>query len=114
MEVDGETFSVALDGLGPLSATGAAPVRPAVAATADVAAEGQGVITAIMPGKVIRVFVNEGEEIAEGDVAVILEAMKMENELRADRDGVVKQVAVAPGDDVELGQVLVLIEQSLL
>jgi len=110
VEVDGETFSVAFDGLGPLSATGVAPVRPAVAAAADVAAEGQGVITAIMPGKVIRVFVNEGEEIAEGDVAVILEAMKMENELRADRDGVVKQVAVAPGDDVELGQVLVLIE----
>jgi acetyl-CoA/propionyl-CoA carboxylase biotin carboxyl carrier protein len=74
------------------------------------AAEGQGVISAIMPGKVIQVFVTEGDQIAEGDVAVILEAMKMENELRADRDGVVEQVAVAPGDDVELGQVLVVIE----
>ena len=63
-----------------------------------------------MPGKVIRVLVSEGEEIAEGDVAVILEAMKMENELRADRDGTVKQVAVAAGDDVELGQALIVID----
>ncbi len=63
-----------------------------------------------MPGKVIRLLVAEEDEVQEGGVVVILEAMKMENELRADRSGMVKQVAVAPGDDVELGQVLVVIE----
>jgi biotin carboxyl carrier protein len=72
---------------------------------------GAGVIKAIMPGRVLRVLLTEGEKVQEGEVAVILEAMKMENELRADRSGTVTQVAVAAGDDVELGQVLVVIEQ---
>ena len=102
--VNGIPYGVAIAGLEAVRS--AAP--PAVASVE--VAEGAGVIKAIMPGKVIRVFVAEGDEVEEGDVAVILEAMKMENELRADRGGVVQQVAVAPGDDVELGQVLVVIE----
>lgn len=97
-------YSVAIAGLEAVRAAAPAP------AAAREVAEGAGMIKAIMPGKVIRVLVAEGEEVEEGDVAVILEAMKMENELRADRSGVVKQVAVAEGDDVALGQVLVVIE----
>jgi len=109
VEVNGVPHTLALEGLGPMrvaapasAATGRAPVSSV--------AEGAGVITAIMPGKVIRVLVAEEDQVQEGDVVIILEAMKMENELRADRDGVVKQVAVGPGNDVELGQVLVVIE----
>jgi len=102
--VNGITHSLALAGL-----QMARRLPPSAAPIAEVA-EGAGVIVAIMPGKVIRLLVSEGDEIQEGDVAVILEAMKMENELRADRSGVVKQVAVTPGEDVELGQVLVVIE----
>jgi len=105
--VNGITHTVAVAGL---QVTRAMP--PPSAAPAEVAegARAAGVIKAIMPGKVIRVLVSVGDDIQEGDVAVILEAMKMENELRADRSGLVKQVIVSPGDDVELGQVLVLIE----
>ncbi|MBC8446480.1 MAG: acetyl-CoA carboxylase biotin carboxyl carrier protein subunit [Chloroflexi bacterium] len=106
-EVNGIPHTVAFEGLGPVRS--AAPTAVSAAPVREVA-EGAGVIKAIMPGKVIRVFVAEGDEVEEGDVAVILEAMKMENELCADRGGVVQQVAVAPGDDVELGQVLVVIE----
>lgn len=69
-----------------------------------------GAVTAIMPGKIIRVLVKEGDEVQEGDVLCVLEAMKMENELRASKSGVVKEVNVEPGSDVEMGEVLVVIE----
>jgi len=68
---------------------------------------GDGAIVAIMPGQVTRVLVGEGQQVVEGEAVCVLEAMKMENELRADRDGVVDHVYVRPGDDVEKGQVLI-------
>jgi biotin carboxyl carrier protein len=82
-----------------------APPR-AVRATAEKA----GAVTAIMPGKIIRVLVKESDEVQEGDVLCVLEAMKMENELRASKSGVVKEVTVEPGSDVEMGEVLVVVE----
>ena len=74
------------------------------------AAEEAGAVTAIMPGKIIRVLVKEGDEVQEGDVVCVLEAMKMENELRASKSGVVKEVTVEPGSDVEMGEMLVVVE----
>ena len=74
------------------------------------AAEEAGAVTAIMPGKIIRVLVKEGDEVQEGDVLCVLEAMKMENELRAGKSGVVKEVTVEPGSDVEMGEVLVVVD----
>ena len=71
---------------------------------------GEGAVVAIMPGKIIRVLVAEGEEVAEGDVVCILEAMKMENELKAPQSGTVQSVHVQPGQDVETGAVLAEIE----
>jgi biotin carboxyl carrier protein len=63
-----------------------------------------------MPGKIIRVLATEGAQVAEGDVICILEAMKMENELKAPKDGVVKALHIEPGQDVEMGAVLAEIE----
>lgn len=74
------------------------------------AAEEAGAVTAIMPGKIIRVLVKEGDQVQEGDVLCVLEAMKMENELRAGKSGVVKEIAVEPGLDVEMGEVLLVVE----
>jgi biotin carboxyl carrier protein len=70
----------------------------------------EGSVVAIMPGKIIRLLVTEGDQIAEGDVVCILEAMKMENELKAPRSGTVAAVHVQPGQDVEMGAVLAEIE----
>ncbi len=78
--------------------------------TVRTAAEEAGAVTAIMPGKIIRVLVKEGDQVQEGDVLCVLEAMKMENELRAGKSGVVKEVTVEPGSDVEMGEVLVVID----
>jgi len=69
-----------------------------------------GVLKAPMPGLVVRVQVQPGEKVAAGDPLVVLEAMKMENELKAGAPGVVKSVRVAPGEAVEKGQVLVEFE----
>jgi biotin carboxyl carrier protein len=71
---------------------------------------GSGAITAIMPGRIIAVSVKEGDTVQEGDVICILEAMKMENEIRAARGGNVRNVAVKAGAIVEKDQVLVEIE----
>jgi biotin carboxyl carrier protein len=65
-------------------------------------------IKAPMPGMVLKVFVNEGMEIKKGDNLFILEAMKMENIIKAPADVTVKTVKIKPGDKVEKGQVLLM------
>ena len=65
-----------------------------------------------MPGLVVRVQVEAGQAVAAGTGMVVLEAMKMENELRAATAGTVRSVRVAPGEAVEKGQVLVEFEPA--
>jgi biotin carboxyl carrier protein len=72
-------------------------------------AEGDAAIRSPMPGIVIAVSVEEGQSVSKGDKVVILESMKMENELRSPRDGVVRQVKVEAGANVEKDQILVVI-----
>jgi biotin carboxyl carrier protein len=78
--------------------------------TTRAALSGEGAVTAIMPGKIIRLLIATGDQVAEGDVVCILEAMKMENELKAPKAGTVKVIHVQPGQDVEMGAVLAEIE----
>jgi len=68
---------------------------------------GTGDVTAIMPGKILRVLVTPGQEVDAGDSVCVLEAMKMENELHASHAGIVDRVNVEAGDAVEKGDVLV-------
>ncbi len=65
-------------------------------------------IKAPMPGLVLKLFVNEGDEVKKGDNLFILEAMKMENIIKSPADVTVKAVKMKPGDKVEKGQVLML------
>jgi len=67
-------------------------------------------IHAPMPAMVVRIEVSEGESVSAGQGLVVLEAMKMENELRAPRDGVVKAIRARPGSAVEKGALLMLLE----
>ena len=67
-------------------------------------------IKAPMPGLVSQVFVSEGQSVEAGQRVAILEAMKMENEIRAPRAGTIKSVGVAPGQTVELNRVLFSLE----
>jgi biotin carboxyl carrier protein len=68
---------------------------------------GEVMIRAPMPGLIVRVPVAEGQAVSKGETVVILESMKMENELKAPRDGMVHRVSVFPGDSVEQNTVLV-------
>lgn len=67
-------------------------------------------LTAPMPGKVVRVLVAPGDAVAAGQGLVVVEAMKMENELRAARDGRVRDVAVTEGQSVDAGALLLVVE----
>ena len=72
--------------------------------------EGELAVTAPIPGLVVKVLAQVGDAIEEGQPLVILEAMKMENELRSMRSGVVKSINVAPGQRVEQNAVLLILE----
>jgi len=74
-----------------------------------VAPTGDLVVKAPIPGLVTRVLVNEGDEVEADQPLAILEAMKMENELRAQRAGVVSEIKIKPGENVEQGAELFVI-----
>ncbi|MBK7863690.1 MAG: biotin/lipoyl-binding protein [Archangiaceae bacterium] len=80
------------------------------AATAGFSVEGKQTVTAPMPGKVVKVLVKVGDEVKEGQGIVVVEAMKMENELKAPKAGKVTEVTAVEGTAVENGAKLVVIE----
>ncbi len=75
----------------------------------EIEVEGEA-IRAMLPGVVTKILVKEGDEVKEGDTVMILEAMKMENEVKSPKSGKVKQILVKEGDRVENGDVLVVLE----
>ena len=93
----------------PAAAPVAAPAAPA-AAPAPAAGPIEGTpVKAPMPGNVLKVLAKPGQTVAEGDTLVILEAMKMENEIKAPTAGTVKQVVADVGAVVATGDVLIVI-----
>jgi biotin carboxyl carrier protein len=76
---------------------------------ASAAHHGPTAVRAIIPGRVVSVGVTAGDAVTAGQRLLAVEAMKMENELRSPRDGVVERVEVAVGQTVELGDALVVI-----
>ena len=95
-------------------APAAAPAAPAAAPAAPTAvpaaalASGE-VVKAPMPGNILKINVAPGQKVEEGDVLIVLEAMKMENEIVATKSGTVAQVAVNKGAVVETGAPLIVI-----
>jgi len=84
--------------------------RLSLSAGARRGARGAGAVRAPMPGKVVKTLVKAGDQVSAGQGIIIIEAMKMENELRTASDGTVKEIRVSEGDAVEAGENLVLIE----
>ncbi|MDV3103976.1 pyruvate/oxaloacetate carboxyltransferase [Thermococcus waiotapuensis] len=91
----------------PVSAPGVPVAAPVTKPTDPV---GEGVVTAPMPGKILRILVKEGERVKTGQGLLILEAMKMENEITAPREGVVRKILVKEGATVNTGDPLLEIE----
>ena len=91
------------------AAPAAAPAAAAPAAPAGAALAAGEVVKSPMPGNILKINVSNGQKVNEGDVLLILEAMKMENEVVATKAGTVAQIVVAKGAVVETGAPLVVI-----
>jgi biotin carboxyl carrier protein len=74
------------------------------------AAEHEKTISAPMPGKVVKILVAENQEVKEGEVAIVVEAMKMQNEYLIKKDSMVKEILVKEGDTVNAGQPMIILE----
>ncbi|HZP18535.1 MAG TPA: biotin/lipoyl-containing protein, partial [Terriglobales bacterium] len=72
--------------------------------------EGPQKLTASMPGKVVRILAQEGDKVAAGQGLVVVEAMKMQNEIRSSKEGLLKKLMVQPGSNVKAGEVLAIVE----
>ena len=101
VNVNGTAYEVEIEEM----TAAAAPAAPAVAPAAPAAAGGE-TVTAPMPGNILAVNVAAGDSVKKGQVLMILEAMKMENEIMCPHDGKIASVSVTKGASVESGSVL--------
>ncbi len=113
-EIEVDECSVALKGVSEVSApvasapVSAAPAQASTPVTPTASASGTSVVSP-MPGSILAVNVTNGQSVRAGEVILILEAMKMENDIVAPCDGIVKQVFVTKGATVATDQVLAII-----
>ena len=110
VDVDGQHFVVEVSEGGEIGHIAPASAAPIAAASATVASAPTGEIKCTMAaplsGNIFKVLVSNGQAVKTGEVIIILEAMKMETEIRAQQDGVVTQLAVKQGDSVTVGSTL--------
>ena len=106
--VNGNVYDVTVEeGTGSAAPAAKAAAKAAPKAAAPAGAQGAVKVNAPMPGKILKVNATAGAAVKKGDVLVVLEAMKMENEICAPQDGTIATVECAAGDSVESGKVLV-------
>lgn len=99
LSVDGQLFGVQFQ-----------PKRAATHEQTDLGEQNEGSVTALMPGTIFKLLVEEGQEVEAGEVLLILEAMKMENEIKAPISGIVTSLPLAVGTSVQKGEVLAQLE----
>ena len=112
VEVSGRLYEAVTVPEAPLMGADRAPRPAGRAAVHGAPADATGTIRvrAPMPGRVVRVLVAVGDRVNARQPVVVVEAMKMENELRTSRDGVVKEILTLPGAAVESGAILVVVD----
>ena len=109
--VEEDLPTVSTEGVAAPAAPAAAPAAEPAAAPAAKGAAGAGTpVKAPLPGVVTKVLVQNGQAVKKGETVLVLEAMKMENNINSDRDGKVASIAVAKGDTVADGAVLITLE----
>ena len=106
VEVEGKIFSIKVDGskgesLSPRKKKGARKAKRS------------GVVSSSIPGKIISISVSQDEFVSEGDVIMILEAMKMQNEIQAPISGKITELNCEPGDSIEANSPLMVIEPPI-
>ena len=103
VSVEGKTYSIKSDSV--------SKVRPRKKKSSGKLAGGSGIVTSAIPGKVVSILVSEGDTVAAGDVVIVLEAMKMQNEIKAAVGGLVKKIGCESGERVEANVPLLEIEK---
>ena len=106
VEVEGKIFSIKVDG----SKGGSLSPRKKKGARK---AKRSGVVSSSIPGKIISISVSQDEFVSEGDVIMILEAMKMQNEIQAPISGKITELNCEPGDSIEANSPLMVIEPPI-
>ena len=104
--VNGVAYEVEVEEVGAQGAAPAAPAKAAPAAPKAAPVAGGTPVNAPMPGTILDVKVQQGQAVKKGDVLMVLEAMKMENEIMCPQDGTVAQINVTKGASVNSGDVL--------
>jgi len=117
--IDGKSFEVRVErsGAGVRAIAGSREFRIAVADERDwqrkrgsaIEAEGRQRILAPMPGKIVRVLVKTGDQVRAGQGLLVVEAMKMQNEIRAPKSGTIDRLAVVEGQTVNAGEVVAIV-----
>ena len=110
IKVNGKNYAVKLEGENKATVNGKTydiNVKAGIESKAAASSGSGEEVKAGLPGNVLRIEVSEGDEVAEGDVLLVVEAMKMETEIKSPKSGVVQSVLVAQGDKVVSGQALV-------
>ena len=103
VSIDGKIFSIEIEGGSVEESSGSKRKKKG-------RGKKSGTISSTIPGKIVSIAVEEGDKVAEGDVVMILEAMKMQNEIQAPLSGTVTAVNCKPGDSIEANSPLVIIQ----
>lgn len=106
VSIEGRTYSVEIEGT-----RGNMKRKKRVAKSTG--ASGSGIISSAIPGKIVAIMAAEGENVEEGSVVIILEAMKMQNEIKAGIGGRVRKIMCKPGERVEANMPLMEIANTL-
>lgn len=109
VNVNGNDYEIAIELINESEAKSALPVKAAAPASTPVSASGEK-ITSPMPGNILSVNVSAGDTVKKGQILMILEAMKMENEIMSPIDGTIVSVHTAKGATVESGALLCVIK----
>ena len=107
VKVNGKVFEVELEAVSEVK--GNVVATPAASAPVS-SSTGGATIVAPIAGKVLAVKVNVGDKITQGSTIAVIEAMKMENDIQSEVDGVVEEIFVEPGDAVSIGDTLMVIK----
>ena len=113
VKVDGEEFDVELekvDGVWAVTVGGKDDREGARKRKRSGRSKRSGTISSTIPGKIVSIAVELGVSVSEGDVVMVLEAMKMQNEIHAPLSGIVSQINCQPGESVEANAPLIVIE----
>jgi len=117
VQVNGKVYDVGIEEADGSVSVSAAPSHPSAPAPVPAdsavqtaaAASGDEVIVSPMPGKIVSIAVKKGQAVKEGDLILVLEAMKMENEIYCGRGGTVKEIAVSEGATVNTGDTMAIV-----